>query len=135
MIETNKIFNDWRDKGAFFFQTLLRQEEDRWKRGHRSTMESLLAKKVGYFAYVKSYLGNDGIDYALVAGKTGSNAVIGRSDICFGIYPQPGPAKKYLFDNHLRWNQEKILIIPANSEEEAFEIEAKLQKDYRLLGS
>lgn len=122
--------------------TFLEQKKNRWGRGKRSKFEdSLIAKNIYYFAYIKFYLDDDKNKYALVAGKSGSKKVNVKSDIRFCVFPDKGQAKKWLYDNDKNWWHEEILVIKTISEEkniskdEALEIENYLVKTFGLCES
>lgn len=125
------------------YETYLEQDADRWRRGYKSKFQqSLIDNNLMFFAYIKFYI-DDGNEYALVAGKSGSYTVNNSSgcDLGYYLYPQKGPAKKWLYDNGKQWNQTKFLVIATNVEEkeksciEALKIEKYLVHTFGLLES
>ncbi|MCD2348548.1 hypothetical protein [Clostridium guangxiense] len=124
------------------YETYLEQDKDRWGRGkHKKFENSLKDANLFYFAYIKFYL-NEGKEYALVAGKSGSyNVNYSGSDVRFREYPKKGKAKEWLYNNNKKWCKERILIIKTIAEEkeisekEAFEIEKYLVNTFGLCES
>lgn len=124
------------------YSTNLEQDKDEWEYGKYNEFEqSLVDDKLYYFAYIKFYLDN-GKEYALVAGKSGSrNVNAGGSDVKFRVYPYKGKAKEWLHNNNKQWCQTEILIIRTNEEEkkrskrEAKEIEKYLVNTFGLFES
>lgn len=101
------------------YDTYLGQDADRWRRGYKSKyQQALVHDKLMYFAYIKFYVDN-GEKYALVAGKSGSYNVNKSSgcDLGFYVYPEKGPAKKWLYDNKKQWCQTEFLVISTNADE------------------
>lgn len=130
-------------KGRYkIYNTYLEQDEDKWHRGKLNEFEqSLVDDKLYYFAYIKFYL-DDGKEYALVAGKSGSRNVNNSgSDVRFYVYPKKGAAKEWLYKNNKQWCQTEILIIRTIAEEknisekEAFEIEKYLVNTFGIFES
>lgn len=123
------------------YDTFLRQEDIRWRRGKRATYERQLAEAgLQYFAFIKFYLNENNEKIGLVAGKSGSINVNVRSDLNFSRNPKYGEAKAWLYKNNLQWSQTEVLIISTLSKEkvasrkEAFEIERFLMREFNLLG-
>ncbi len=152
-----KIQNDWNpeytleyvkkqlDKEKIKYEiieTFLEQNQVRYKRGKRQQFEEMLCKKgIGYFAYIKFFesekdKSEDNSLIAIVAGKSGSKNVNAYgSDVRFLNYPKPGKAKKWLYDNKMRWYHPSILVIRAQKKEEALKVERQLIKKFNLLES
>ena len=98
------------------------------------------------FAYIKFYF-DDGKEYAIVAGKSGSLRVNKSSgcDLSFSTDLKHGKVRKWLQENKKECCQTEILIVYSddkglekNLEEnrkKAYEIEGKLKKAFELLGS
>ena len=125
------------------YDTYLGQDADRWRRGYKSKFQqSLVDDNLMFFAYIKFYV-DGGKKYALVAGKSGSYTVNNTSgcDLGFYLYPQKGPAKKWLKDNEKQWCQTEFLVIATNAGEkeksckEAEEIEKYLVCTFGLFES
>lgn len=125
------------------YDTYLGQDADRWRRGYKSKFQqSLVDDNLMFFAYIKFYV-DEGKKYALVAGKSGSYIVNNSSgcDLGFYLYPQKGPAKKWLYDNEKQWCQTEFLVIATNAEEkennckEAEAIEKYLVRTFGLFES
>ena len=123
-------------------ETLLGQNQVRYKRGKRQQFEDMLCKKgIGYFAYIKFFESEkDNSEanslFAIVAGKTGSmNVNAYGSDVRFMKYPKPGKAKKWLYENNKRWYQPLIVVIKTENKEKALEAEKQLIEKFDLLES
>lgn len=130
-------------KGRYkIFNTYLEQDKGRWRRGkHKEFEQSLIDDNLYYFAYIKFYL-NDGKEYALVAGKSGSlNVNYTGSDVRFREYPEKGEAKDWLNKINKQWCHTEILIIRTSetdkkaSNNEALEIENDLVSTFGLFES
>ena len=123
--------------------TLLEQGKSRYRRGKWTEFEnSLSTKGIGWFAYIKFFVDPDSdFDdeniWAIVAGKTGSNKdkVNKHSDVRFMEYPKKGPAKKWIFINKKKLYHPKIIVIPAETEKKALDVEKSLVKWFGLLES
>ncbi len=125
------------------YDTYLRQDDDRWRRGYKSKFQqSLVDDNLRFFAYIKFYT-EGGKKYALVAGKSGSYTVNKSSGCDLGFYlcPQKGPAKIWIDNNKKQWCQTEFLVIATKSEEkeksckEAKEIEEYLVHTFGLYES
>ena len=123
-------------------KTYLEQHENRWKYGYRLKYEKKLEDEgLKHFAFIKFCLGENGEKIGLVARKSASKKVIGRSDLNFSINPKHGKARQWLIKEKKEWCQTEILIIGANAEDdmvnrtEAFQIEHDLKKMFDLSGS
>lgn len=131
-------------KGRYkIYNTYLEQDADRWRRGYKyKFQQSLVDDNLMFFAYIKFYL-DKRKKYALVAGTSGSYIVNTSSgcDLGFYLYPQKGPAKKWLYDNEKQWCQTEFLVIATNAEEkeksykESKEIEKYLVRTFGLFES
>ncbi|MBO4889458.1 MAG: hypothetical protein J5574_00585 [Lachnospiraceae bacterium] len=122
--------------------TLFGQNETRYRRGKKTEFENSLSEKgIKWFAYIKFFVDNDEETkneekiWAIVAGKTGSNLVITKSDVRFCEYPSKGLAKEWIYNNKKKWYHPKIIVVRAQSEQDALNQEKILLKEFHLLGS
>ncbi|WP_024861939.1 hypothetical protein [Ruminococcus flavefaciens] len=109
------------------FDTRFKMGAKRWSRRMEFTT-ALKDSGLRYFAYIKFYKQNDA-SYALVAGKTKITDYY-RTDICFAKSEKfKGKAKKFLRDNDLEWDTEKIMVViphDTQNEQEAIDIEREI---------
>ncbi|MGO5052367.1 hypothetical protein ACTQ6A_07565 [Lachnospiraceae bacterium LCP25S3_G4] len=124
------------------YDTCLEQHETRWKYGHRFKYEEKLRLDgIRHFAFIKFYLTENGDKIGLVAGKSASKIVIGKSDLNFSLNPKHGPARRFLEDKKMEWCKTEVIIIGAEAmdnkenRKEAFEIERDLKSMFNLFGS
>jgi hypothetical protein len=124
------------------YDTYLEQNETRWKYNYRLKYEEKLkADGLRYFAFIKFYLDEKGEKIGLVAGKSGSKNVIGKSDLIFSTNHEHGPARQWLIEEKKEWCQTQVLVIAANAEEdkkneyEALQIERYLKETFNLFES
>ncbi len=123
-------------------KTFLTQGDIRWNK--RCCFEDSLANQgIKYFAYIKFYKAKNNKSYALVAGKTGSNLVNCRTDLLFSKNPDHGKSRRWLKENNLEWDTEKIIIVYPDkkienkkaNENDAFAIESFLQTKFDLFST
>lgn len=104
--------------------------------------ENMLKDKgIRNFAYIKFFRDHEE-KYGIVAGKTGSSLVNGRSDVYFSTNINHGLARQFLKDKNFEWYKEEILIIKPKiiedikeNRKEALAIERDIKKRFKLLGS
>ena len=58
-----------------------------------------------------------------------------KSDIGFSINIEHGAARRFLYENNLKWHVDKILVFPTISEKEAYILEKELINKFNLMGS
>lgn len=124
------------------YNTCLEQHETRWKYGHRFKYEEKLRLDgIKHFAFIKFYIAENGEKIGLVAGKSASKNVIGKSDLNFSLNPNHGPARRFLEAEKMEWCKTEVIIIGAEAmdnkenRKEAFKIERDLKNMFNLLGS
>ena len=125
------------NKRYYIVDTYLEQDAIRWRRGYKRRFQKELCNMgLEYFAYIKFFLQNND-KIAIVVGKSGSLNVNKSQgcDLNFSEYPSKGKARKWLFDNHKEWCKTEILIIPAQTQSEAYDIEKGLLNGYGLYES
>ena len=117
--------------------TFRMQDSIDWSGGARQAFEKdIMDKNVGYFAYIKFYLDENGHSRPLVAGKSGSVLVNSSgSDVMFSDDVEHGPARRFLQEGHFHWDKTNILLLPADSEKHALALERQVQKTMNLFGS
>ena len=132
---------------AFIQNTFRDQNSNNWS-GARIIFENDLKKKnVTWFVYIKFYIKNN-INNPIVVGKSGlkgslikidenGNKILkkGYSDVNFSEIETDGLSRKILKSLNTTWLKTHILVIPVNSEKEAYILENYLQDKYNLLGS
>lgn len=132
-VENDFIF-DIKNKylNAKIISTFRSQNSNNWAGSKSAFEKSLVEQNISWFVYIKFDENNN----PLVVGKSGSLLVNFKgSDISFSTDIGDGPARRYLNEENLNWNKTQILVIPCNSEKEAFKIEKEIQKNYNLFGS
>ena len=124
------------------YNIYLEQKERRWKRGYRLKYENKLKDDgLKHFAFIKFYLNEKGEKVGLVAGKSASKNVIGKSDLNFSMNPNHGDARQLLIKQNNEWCQTEVIIIGAEAKvnkenrKEAFQIEEDLKVMFNLFGS
>jgi len=108
----------------------------------REFNKQLCNNNIGWFTYVSFYYNTNRKIKPLVAGKSGTDKVkAGYPDIGFSYsYKNKSnritqPARYFLSMKKGRdWCKDKILVIPANCEGEAFGIETWLMEEFSLFG-
>lgn len=138
----NKL-NEYKYAGRHkVYDTCLKQDAIRWGYRKRQQFENDLRDNgLKNFAYIKFCLSENGEKFGLVAGKSASKNVIGRSDLLFSTNTEHGKARRWLQDENKEWCQTEVLIIGAISEDdkenrsEAFQIEQDLKDMFGLCNS
>ena len=131
--EKFKTFNiDFKlPKGFKICSTFRTQDSESWEGTKGAFEQSLVENNVTWFVYIKF----DELNHPLVAGKSGSYLVNSRgSDVSFSTRIEDGPARRFLQENNLNWCKTQIAICPCKTEQEAFELEEKIQKEFNLFG-
>lgn len=132
----NEILNLYTN--AFIQPTFRDQESDDWTGARNAFERSLIENNLNYFVYIKFYIKDDSYlneFYPLVVGKSGSCNVNNKSDVSFSMDINDGPARKFLLENNYNWLKTKILIIPAENEVKALNIEKEIFNKYNLFYS
>jgi len=140
---SEKIFKEYNN--AFIQLTYRIQDSQNWNGAKKLFENDLINKNVGWFVYFKFYIldNKNNIVPPLVVGKSGTKLAKfsnGKnkncdSDVNFSTNIKDGYSRKFLYENNLEWCKTHILVIPINSEEEAYKLENKLQKEFNLFGS
>lgn len=134
IIFIDKIKNLYQN--SFIQLTYRTQESENWTGAKSAFEQDLIDKNISWFAYIKFYIDKNGVKKPLVVGKTGSLLVNNNgTDLSFSIDIIDGPARRFLYENLLEWNKTQILIIPVETEQEAFDLEKEIQIKYNLFGS
>lgn len=128
--------NPLKNLGFVCVPTFRTQESNDWT-GVKTLFEHYLAEKgVGWFVYVKFYVGKDKTSKPLVVGKSGSILVNSSgSDVSFSMNVSHGPSRRFLLENDLQWDKTKILLLQAKSEQEALQVENMILSLYGLFSS
>ena len=118
------------------YPTFRTQDSDDWSNARNAFEQSLVDSGIGWFCYVKFFIDQLGCIKPLVVGKSGSlNVNATGSDVSFSEDPNDGPARRFLTESNLVWDKTKILIIKAESEQQALFYEWKISYVYGLFGS
>jgi hypothetical protein len=121
---------------AMMIPTFRQQNSIDWSKANVAFEQSLIEAGIGWFAYVKFYIDPKKRSLPLVVGKSGSKAVNNSgSDLSFSTDPDDGPGRKFLSESNLEWNKTQVLIIPCDTERQAYDVEQKIQISYNLFGS
>lgn len=138
-LETNSDFIEKISKFYPNFKiipTFRSQDSNSWNGSKSAFEQSLIDQNITWFTYIKFYISHQNEIKPLVVGKSGSLLVNARgSDVNFSENEDDGPARRFLIEENLNWDKTKILIIPCESEQEALDVEKKLQKEFNLFGS
>jgi len=139
--EIIKELNKTEYQGRFFMMKTNIIQSSLDLRPNKEFENKLKDKGIKYFAYIKFFIDNEE-KYGIVAGKTGSLLVNGRSDVNFSTNINHGRAKEFLKDKNLEWYKEEILIIKPKiiedikaNRKEALAIERDLKEKFKLMGS
>lgn len=117
------------------YDTCLEQHETRWKYGHRFKYEEKLRLDgIIHFAFIKFYIAKNGDKIVLVAGKSASKNVFGKSDLNFSLNPNNGPARQFLEAEKMKWCKTEAMDNKENRKG-AFKIERDLKSMFNILGS
>lgn len=103
--------------------------------GQHAMEEHLIDQNISWFTYIKFYIKTDNSIEPLVVGKTGSKLVNkAGTDIRFR-YDGDNPARTFLRESGFAWYTKEVLIIPSDSEENAYSAELELKKKMALFSS
>lgn len=102
--------------------------------GQNAMERELVEKGIGWFVYIKFCIGEDGIK-PLVVGKTGSLLVNSSgTDINFSINKET-PARVFLKEESKEWYEDEVLVIPVETEKEAYDLETEIFENFDLFMS
>lgn len=136
-IDTNiikDIQNEFKKAKVYF--TFRTQDSDNWYGARNLFERSLLDSGLDWFTYIKFYINKRNESLPLIVGKSGSlNVNYSGSDVCFSENEKDGNARVFLKQKNYKWDKTKILIIPANSELEAYDNESYIREKYDLFFS
>ena len=130
----NYINQDY--SNAFIQTTFRKQNSDNWSNAKLAFEKNIVEKEIKYMVYIKFYIDINKNVKPLVVGKTGSLLVnFSGTDVCFSTDISHGPARYFLYENNLKWDKTKILIISCETEEKALDVEKGIQIKYNLFES
>lgn len=96
----------------------------------------LIDLELDYFTYIKFYRVSELISRPLVVGETGSlNVNLSGSDISFSKDVKHGPARIFLKEGNFDWDDSKLLIIKAQSKNQAKFFEHRISETFGLFNS
>lgn len=102
--------------------------------GQNAMERELVEKGIGWFVYIKFCIGEDGIK-PLVVGKTGSLLVNSSgTDINFSTNKET-PARVFLKEESKEWYEDEVLVIPVETEKEAYDLETEIFENFDLFMS
>lgn len=139
-----KIFKN--NETSTFAECIINKYNGFWQNTYRTTINTrkgqiameheLVEKGIHWFVYIKFYKDKNVLK-PLVVGKSGSlNVNKSGSDLKFDLYNTENKAgRRFLKENNLNWYKDKIIIIPTKSEKDAYNLEAKISKEYNLFYS
>lgn len=91
---------------------------------------------IGWFVYLKFYIDHNGNSRPLIVGKSGSLLVNKNgSDISFSTDIKDGPARRFLYEEHLCWDVTKVAVLPCETEDKAYLLENKIMREMNLFSS
>lgn len=112
------------------------QNSTDWKGKRLAFENNLIDKKILWFSYIKFYINENKDIIPLVVGKTGSLLVNKNgTDVMFSTDVLHGPARLFLKETNNCWDKTQILIIPCETELQAFYIEKYICNKYNLFES
>ena len=117
-------------EGFKMYPTFLTQDSEHENVGG-AFEQSLVDENISWFVYIKF----DELNRPLVCGKSGSKLVNSKTDVLFSMKIEHGPSRRFLQDNSLNWCKTQIAICPCETEQEAYDLEERILKDYNLFGS
>ena len=122
--------------GSVILPTFRDQTSKSWAGARQAWEELLTSSGIGWFAYIKLYIGKDGLARPLVGGKSGSALVNSAgSDLNFSEDAEDGPARQFLVDSNLEWLKTHVLVVPCDEEQLAYAMESDLILHFHLFGS
>lgn len=136
LLEENIEYNEFYEElkisypQAIILPTGLKQQGD-----SKQYFEKLLVENnIEWFTYIKFYEKDDKL-YPIQCCKSGSKLVNkSGSDLHLRIDNKDGAARRFLRENNYEFHWRHVIVIPAGSEEEAYEIEKEIQNRFGLFG-
>lgn len=102
---------------GFYISTGLFQVQTGKFTGKLSLDQRLVDLNIGYFVYIKNYINIEGKSLPLQVCKS-TTTLVTKSIPDFSFdYSKGGAARQFLLDNNLKWDQEKVFIIPISKED------------------